>query len=386
MELADGLGAEARDAQEVDEPGRDLGLEPLVEGHAAGRRELGDLVADGRAHPGDPRRGAAAVRRDEVDRAAPDGVRRAVVRDGLEDELALDLEHVADLVEDPGEVAVGQLGGVVGHAPMVAATRPRPGSGRCAWPGRAPGPPARRGRRSARRRTRATATPTETVTAGRRSAVRSIARHRGAHPLADLERDRRPGIAQQHDELLAAVAGGHVVVADRADDRAADGAQDLVPGPVAVAVVERLEPVDVDHQHADRVLGPAAARQQARRTRRSSAGSGARSARPWRRGAPRCGATPRATCAKDASAAAPWSSRRVASRPRLGRAARQHDRAGHPVAGDQRHGQGVAEAVDAADAVGDAVGDGLRGGVGRRPGGGRAGRPEVEPARDPADA
>ena len=32
-----------------------------------------------------------------------------MVGDGLEDELALDLEHVADLVEDPGEVAVGQL-------------------------------------------------------------------------------------------------------------------------------------------------------------------------------------------------------------------------------------------------------------------------------------
>ena len=57
---------------------------------------------------------AGPVGRHEVDRAAPDGVGRAVVGDGLEDELALDLEHVADVVEDPGEVAVGQVGGVAG--------------------------------------------------------------------------------------------------------------------------------------------------------------------------------------------------------------------------------------------------------------------------------
>ena len=54
---------------------------------------------------------AGPVGRDEVDRAAADGVGGAVVGDGLEHELALDLEHVADLVEDPGEVAVGQARG-----------------------------------------------------------------------------------------------------------------------------------------------------------------------------------------------------------------------------------------------------------------------------------
>jgi len=32
-----------------------------------------------------------------------------VIRDGLEHELALDLEHIADLVESPGEVVVAQL-------------------------------------------------------------------------------------------------------------------------------------------------------------------------------------------------------------------------------------------------------------------------------------
>ena len=40
----------------------------------------------------------------------PDGVGRAVVGDRLEDELALEFEDVADLVEDPREVAVGQVG------------------------------------------------------------------------------------------------------------------------------------------------------------------------------------------------------------------------------------------------------------------------------------
>ena len=112
VELADGLGAEARDAQQLDEARRDLGAEPVVVGHVAGRRELLDLVADRLADARDLGRLAGPVGRHEVDRAAADGVGRAVVGDRLEDELALDLEHVADLVEDPGEVAVGQVGRV----------------------------------------------------------------------------------------------------------------------------------------------------------------------------------------------------------------------------------------------------------------------------------
>ena len=47
-----------------------------------------------------------------------------MVGDRLEDELALEFEDVADLVEDPREVAVGQVGRfngrVRGHARMVA--------------------------------------------------------------------------------------------------------------------------------------------------------------------------------------------------------------------------------------------------------------------------
>jgi hypothetical protein len=75
----------------------------------AGRHELGDLVADRLADAGDLGRVAGTVGGDQVDGAAPDRVGRPVVGDRLERDLALDLEDVADLVEDPGEVAVGQL-------------------------------------------------------------------------------------------------------------------------------------------------------------------------------------------------------------------------------------------------------------------------------------
>ena len=76
---------------------------------------------------------------------------------------------------------------------------------------------------------------------------------RGTDAFADIEGDLRCRIAQQHDELLTTVASRHIVLPDRRDDGTADGAQDLVAGRVAVLVVEDLELVDVDHQHADRV-------------------------------------------------------------------------------------------------------------------------------------
>ena len=138
-----------------DERRRHLGPEPLVERQVAGRGELGQLVADGLADARDLGRRARPVGRHDVDRAATDGVGGAVVGDGLEHELALELEHVADLVEDPGEVAVGEASaGSSITSPMVAADRRRRGHapwvrrrrrgpGRRAWPGRAPGPPRR---------------------------------------------------------------------------------------------------------------------------------------------------------------------------------------------------------------------------------------------------
>ena len=106
---------EARDAEQLDEAREDLGDELVVVGHPPGRGDLGDLVADRGADARDLGRVAGTVGGDEVDGAAADGVRGAVIGDGLEAQLALDLRHVADLMEDPGEVAVRQvsLGGLV---------------------------------------------------------------------------------------------------------------------------------------------------------------------------------------------------------------------------------------------------------------------------------
>ena len=120
VELADRLRTEPRDLEHLDEGRRDLRPQLVVDGHVAGRDELADLVADGLADARDRRRVARPIRRHEVDRAAPDRVGRAVVGDGLEHELALELEHVADLVEDPGEVAVGQFDGLGGLAAAAA--------------------------------------------------------------------------------------------------------------------------------------------------------------------------------------------------------------------------------------------------------------------------
>ena len=83
-----------------------------------------------------------------------------------------------------------------------------------------------------------------------------------ADPLPDLDRDVEARIAQEHSELLATVAGRHVVLADGGRERTGHGPQDLVANRVPIRVVEDLEPVDVDHQDADGVVGPPAASQQ----------------------------------------------------------------------------------------------------------------------------
>src|SRR5262245_66241473 len=61
--------------------------------------------------------------------------------------------------------------------------------------------------------------------------------HRVPDALAYVDGDRAGRVAQQDDELLATVAGGHVVVANRRDDGAAHGPQDLVPDGVSVPVI-----------------------------------------------------------------------------------------------------------------------------------------------------
>ena len=68
-----------------------------------------------------------------------------------------------------------------------------------------------------------------------------------AQPLGDVDR-----LALHHDdELVAAEAGEHVVVAQRRAQATGDRLQQLVADLVAEAVVDRLEVVEVDEQHGD---------------------------------------------------------------------------------------------------------------------------------------
>ena len=287
VDLAHGLRTEAGDPQQLDQAGRDLLAEPVVVAPCrpvVASSAILSLIA--LPTPGIRGRSPDAVRAGHVERGAADGVGGPVVGDGLEDELALDLEDVADLVEDPGEVAVGgparlrRLGGLLavgvagglagvggfgglvgraagrgtgrlaGHGPMVASAA-GPGRGRppgpypattrsrpAASPRRAPGRRPRRGRRSAGPARRPTATPTDTLTArtpNRREVQRA---DRRPHALADLDRHLRRRVAQQDGELLAAEAGRDVVLANGARDRAADRSEHLVAHGVAVRVVE----------------------------------------------------------------------------------------------------------------------------------------------------
>ena len=204
---------------------------------------------------------------------------------------------------------------------------------------------------------RATATPTETLTAGDAEPAQVERADRGPDALPDLERDLRARVAQQDDELLAAVAGRDVVLADGRHDRPADRAQDLVAGRVAVRVVEHLELVDVDHQDADRVARPAAAGEQAAelvevaavRQAGQRVGRGLRLGRPVRVG-------PRQRRRRlDRGAAEDPAGRR---RPGVGGPARQDDRADDAVVRGQRRGQRVGQAVDLPDPAGDPLGDG----------------------------
>ena len=118
------LRPEAGDPQQLDEGGRDLGAEPVVEA-PTGRSSTSSAILSLIAWPtpairgGVPRRyaGATSIGLRAMRVGGP------VVGDGLEHELALDLEHVADLVEDPGEIAVGQGRDVVlpaDHRPRIS--------------------------------------------------------------------------------------------------------------------------------------------------------------------------------------------------------------------------------------------------------------------------
>ena len=76
--------------------------------------------------------------------------------------------------------------------------------------------------------------------------------------------DRLVGVAdmrEEHRELVAALAADDVLGPDRTDQPLGDPDEDLVPGRVAVGVVDPLEIVEVDEEQADR---PATATRRAR--------------------------------------------------------------------------------------------------------------------------
>ena len=77
----------------------------------------------------------------------------------------------------------------------------------------------------------------------------------GEHPAT-----RRVRLGQQRHELVAAVAGRDVDLANAAADGVGDAPQDLVAGDVAEAVVDRLQVVEIQHDQAERPAGPVAAR------------------------------------------------------------------------------------------------------------------------------
>ena len=64
------------------------------------------------------------------------------------------------------------------------------------------------------------------------------------------------GVGQHQAELLAAIAGDQVLVTGVGDHHRGHRAQHRVTGHVAVAVVEVLEVVEVDHGERERRVGP----------------------------------------------------------------------------------------------------------------------------------
>ena len=67
-----------------------------------------------------------------------------------------------------------------------------------------------------------------------------------------------PGLAvdarQEHGKLLAAVTGRDVAVAHARAEDTGERSQRFVTGRVTIAIVERLEVVDVEHQHRQRLV------------------------------------------------------------------------------------------------------------------------------------
>ena len=133
-ELPHGLGPETGHRKDIEQGDGKLRQELLVVAEAARPRQLGNLVRDGSTHARKIRRMAVDVGPGHGNGRPADRIRSPVVGHGLEHELTLDLEQVADLMEDACEFGVGGqfspgrqrrilgLGGG-GHHPMVAPAR-----------------------------------------------------------------------------------------------------------------------------------------------------------------------------------------------------------------------------------------------------------------------
>ena len=120
VQLADRARAEAGylERAPADRPG--LAPQALVEAQPARVRELGQLVVDGLADAGQAGRIAGAIGLRDAHGAVGDGVGGAAVGDALEDQLALEVHHVAALGEDAGQDPV------VEQRHVVAARGARP--------------------------------------------------------------------------------------------------------------------------------------------------------------------------------------------------------------------------------------------------------------------
>ena len=73
-----------------------------------------------------------------------------------------------------------------------------------------------------------------------------------AQPLGEAQGVGRADHAAQDGELLAAVAGEDVLVADRLEHEAGELGQHAVAAQVAVGVVDRLEVVEVEEEQGER--------------------------------------------------------------------------------------------------------------------------------------
>src|SRR4029079_15039112 len=71
----------------------------------------------------------------------------------------------------------------------------------------------------------------------------------GADTLRGEERRRDAGAGQDNRKLLAAEPADQVAAAQCLGRDAAEGAQDLIAPAVAIRVVDRLEAVEVEHDH-----------------------------------------------------------------------------------------------------------------------------------------